>query len=183
MFSTVGARNVWNGWGPDTRNTRFQGDAGGISAANVGQLKLKWAFGIADATQSRAQPAVVGDWLFMGSQTGAIYALDAKTGCTHWTYKAQSGVRTAISVGPLGPADMPTGYAIYFADAQARAYAVDASTGKELWTRKSRRSPRRARHGSPDAARGPPLRRARRASRKKPRRRCRTTNAASSAAA
>ena len=135
-FSPVGARNPWNGWGPDARNTRFQGDASGISAANVGQLKLKWVFGIANATQARAQPAVIGDWLFMGSQTGAIYALDAKTGCTHWTYKAQSGVRTAISVGPLGPADMPTGYAIYFADAQARAYAVDASTGKELWTRK-----------------------------------------------
>jgi hypothetical protein len=42
---------VWNGWGPDTHNTRFQGDAGGISAANVSQLKLKWVFGIADATK------------------------------------------------------------------------------------------------------------------------------------
>ena len=72
----------------------------------------------------------------MGSQTGVIYALDANTGCTHWTYKAQSGVRTAISVGPVGPANAPTGHAIYFADAQARAYAIDASTGKELWTRK-----------------------------------------------
>jgi polyvinyl alcohol dehydrogenase (cytochrome) len=45
-------------------------------------------------------------------------------------------VRTAISVGPIGPANAPTGYAVYFADAQARAYAVDATTGKELWNRK-----------------------------------------------
>ena len=72
----------------------------------------------------------------MASQSGVIYALDPKTGCTHWTYKAQAGVRTAISVGPVGPANAPTGYAIYFADAQARAYAVDAATGKELWVRK-----------------------------------------------
>jgi polyvinyl alcohol dehydrogenase (cytochrome) len=99
-------------------------------------LKLKWAFGIADVTQSRAQPAIVGGRLFMGSQSGAIYALDPATGCTHWTYKAQAGVRTAVSVGPIGPADAPTGYAIYFADAQARAYAVDAATGKELWVTK-----------------------------------------------
>jgi polyvinyl alcohol dehydrogenase (cytochrome) len=126
----------WNGWGPDVRNTRFQSDGGGITAANVANLKLKWAFGIADVTQSRSQPAIVGGRLFMASQSGAIYALDPATGCTHWTYKAQSGVRTAISVGPVGPANAPTGYAIYFADAQARAYAVDAATGKELWVRK-----------------------------------------------
>jgi polyvinyl alcohol dehydrogenase (cytochrome) len=148
-FSMMGAEGVWNGWGPDTRNTRYQANTGSISAANVGRLKLEWAFGIADATQSRSQPAVIGDWLFMGSQTGVIYALDAKTGCTHWTYKAQSGVRTAISVGAVGPTDAPTGYAIYFADAQARAYAVDASTGKELWTRKVDDHPAARATGSP----------------------------------
>jgi polyvinyl alcohol dehydrogenase (cytochrome) len=36
----------------------------------------------------------------------------------------------------VGPANAPTGHAIYFADAQARAYGVDAATGKELWSRK-----------------------------------------------
>jgi polyvinyl alcohol dehydrogenase (cytochrome) len=126
----------WNGWGSDVRNARFQKDAGGITAMNVGNLKLSWAFGIADVTQSRSQPAIVGGRLFMASQSGAVYALDPKTGCTHWTYKARSGVRTAISVGPFGPASAPIGYAIYFADAEARAYALDATTGKELWTRK-----------------------------------------------
>jgi polyvinyl alcohol dehydrogenase (cytochrome) len=135
-FAGVGVGPVWNGWGPDVRNTRFQKDAGGITAANVGELKLKWAFGIADVTQSRSQPAIVGGRLFMASQSGVIYALDPASGCTHWTYKAQAGVRTAISVGPVGPANAPTGHAIYFADAQARAYAVDAATGKELWVRK-----------------------------------------------
>ncbi len=97
---------------------------------------MQWAFGVTDVTQSRSQPAIVGGRLFMASQSGAVYALDPATGCLHWTYKAQAGVRTAISVGPVGPANAPTGYAIYFADAQARAYAVDAATGKELWNRK-----------------------------------------------
>ena len=129
---TPGAGPVWNGWGLDVRNRRFQADARGITAANVANLELKWAFGVADATQSRSQPAIVGGRLFMGSQSGAIYALDAVTGCTHWTYHARSGVRTAISVGPVGAA----GHAIYFADAQAHAYAVDARTGRELWVRK-----------------------------------------------
>jgi polyvinyl alcohol dehydrogenase (cytochrome) len=127
----------WNGWGPDTRNTRFQKDSGGITAANVANLKLKWAFGIANATQSRSQPAIVGGKLFMASQSGTIYALDPKSGCTYWTFKAQSGVRTAISVGAVsvGPGN-PSRNAIYFADAQARAYALDADTGMQLWVTK-----------------------------------------------
>ena len=120
-FGGLSQGPVWTGWGPDARNTRFQRDSGGITAANVGELKLKWAFGIADVTQSRSQPAIVGGRLFMASQSGVIYALDPVSGCTHWTYKAQAGVRTAISVGPVGPANAPTGYAIYFADAAARA--------------------------------------------------------------
>lgn len=144
-----GSGPLWNGWGPDTHNTRHQPAAGGITAANVANLKLKWAFGVADVTQSRAQPAVVGGRLFMASQSGVIYALDPATGCTHWTYRAQAGVRTAISVGPVGPASAPTGYAIYFADAQARAYAVDAATGRELWTRKVDEHPAARATGAP----------------------------------
>ena len=110
-FAVAGSSSSWNGWGPDVRNTRFQRDAGGITAANVGSLKLKWAFGVADVTQSRSQPAIVGGRLFMASQSGVVYALDPKSGCTLWTYKARSGVRTAVSVGPVGPANAPTGYA------------------------------------------------------------------------
>ena len=135
-FAGLGSGPRWNGWGPDVRNTRFQADAGGITADNVGALKLKWAYGVPDVTQSRSQPAIVGGWLFMASQSGMIYALDPQSGCTHWTFNAQAGVRTAISVGRVGPANAPTGYAIYFADAQARAYALDAATGRELWSRR-----------------------------------------------
>ena len=85
------ATSVWNGWGPDVRNTRFQPNAAGITAANVANLKLKWAFGVPNATQSRSQPAVVGGRLFMASQSGMVYALDPAKGCTYWSFKAQAG--------------------------------------------------------------------------------------------
>ncbi len=127
----------WNGWGADLANTRTQpaGQAG-LRAADIPKLKLKWAFGIPDATQARAQAAVAGGRLFFGGAPGTIYALDAKTGCAYWTFKAQAGVRTAISVGPYkGPSGV-SGYAVYFADANANAYAVDANTGQPIWTRK-----------------------------------------------
>jgi polyvinyl alcohol dehydrogenase (cytochrome) len=138
------AGGIWNGWGPDAHNTRYQPNTGGIVTGNVAHLKLKWAFGIPDATQSRAQPAVVGGRVFMGSTSGAIYAIDAATGCTYWTFQAQAGVRTAISVGPVAG-----GYAIYFADAAARAYAVDAATGRQLWVHKVDDHPAARSTGSP----------------------------------
>ncbi len=122
---------IWNGWGGDVRNRRFQAETGGLAAGDVPELELKWAFGVPSVTQSRSQPAVVGDRLFMASQTGAVYALDAETGCTFWAFEAEAGVRTAISIGPV-----EDGYAIYFADAQANAYAVDAQTGRLVWSRK-----------------------------------------------
>jgi polyvinyl alcohol dehydrogenase (cytochrome) len=140
---------VWNGWGRDVRNTRFQPEPGGITASNVARLRLKWAFGIPNVTQSRSQPAIVGGRLFMASQSGMIYALDPGTGCTHWTFKAEAGVRTAISVGAAGSVT-----AIYFADAQARAYAVDAETGKPLWITKIDEHPAARATGAPTLYQG-----------------------------
>jgi polyvinyl alcohol dehydrogenase (cytochrome) len=138
----------WNGWGPAVTNTRFQRDTGGLTRADVPKLELKWAFGIPGATQSRAQPAVVGGRLFMGSSSGAVYALDAATGCTYWIFKARAGVRTAISVGPVS-VEGEQGYAVYFADAEARAYAVDAETGRLIWSHKIDDHPAARATGSP----------------------------------
>jgi polyvinyl alcohol dehydrogenase (cytochrome) len=122
----TGAR--WNGWGAGVTNTRFQPqDQARLSAADVPKLKLKWAFGIANVTQARSQPAISGGRLFMASDSGIVYALDPKTGCTYWTFKAQANIRAAISVDKR---------AIYFADTKANAYAVDRVTGAQIWVRK-----------------------------------------------
>src|SRR5207247_7414697 len=65
-----------------------------------------------------------------GSQDGTVYALDAKTGCTIWTFKAKAGVRTAIVVGTPSGASTP----LYFGDGRSNVYALNASTGAQLWT-------------------------------------------------
>ena len=59
--------NTWNGWGNDGGNTRYQTDTGGLSATDIPNLTLKWAFGIPDITQARSQPAVYAERLFIGS--------------------------------------------------------------------------------------------------------------------
>jgi polyvinyl alcohol dehydrogenase (cytochrome) len=124
----------WNGWGPDVKNTRFQPEeAGGITVEDVPRLRLKWAYGLPREQAPRAQPAVIGGRLFVGSQAGGLYALDAKTGCTIWQFVARAGLRSAISVGPHRYADGRAGYAVYFVDSQAHVYAVDADSGEEIW--------------------------------------------------
>ena len=128
---------AWNGWGNGPLNTRFQPKAqGGLASADLSSLELKWAFGYANISSARTQPSVVGGRLFAASENGEVHALNPRTGCSYWTYKAQSGVATSPTVGPYKSTDGKHGYAVFFGDRKATAYAVDAQTGKEIWTRK-----------------------------------------------
>jgi polyvinyl alcohol dehydrogenase (cytochrome) len=139
----------WNGWGGTAANTRYQpADKAGLTAANVPRLTLKWAFGFPGVNSARAQPAVAGGRVFVGSESGDVFALNAKTGCTHWSYHAQAGIRTAVSIGPYKNSS-GSGFAVYVADGAARAYAIDAATGREIWTRKVDDHPYAASTGSP----------------------------------
>jgi polyvinyl alcohol dehydrogenase (cytochrome) len=132
-FSDLVTSASWNGWGNDVWNTRFQpAKAAGIAAAQVPRLKLKWAFGFPNGVQNYGQPTVVGGRVFVASDISYIYSLDAASGCVYWSHQAQTGVRTAIVIGPIkgqGSAQ----YAAYFGDGRANVYAVNAETGDLLW--------------------------------------------------
>jgi polyvinyl alcohol dehydrogenase (cytochrome) len=131
LLSGVG----WNGWGADPANSRFQpAEMAGLTADQVPRLKLKWAFGFPLAPAAWSQPVVMGGRVFVGSINGAVYSLDARTGCTYWIYQASpAGVRSAISIGPGSGA---TRFVAYFGDLTATVHAVDAITGKGLWKAK-----------------------------------------------
>jgi polyvinyl alcohol dehydrogenase (cytochrome) len=144
-----GKGSNWNGWGGTITNTRFvPADKGGLTAPLVPRLKLKWAFGYPGVTAARSQPAVVGGRLFVASESGDVFSLDAKTGCTYWAFHAQSGIRTAVYVGQYKGAN-GSAYAIYFTDGAATAYGVDANTGKQIWARKADDHPQARATGSP----------------------------------
>lgn len=123
----------WNGWSTDVTNTRFQSvEQAGFTAEQVPNLKVKWVFGLPPDSQA-SQPTVVGGRVFIASMRGRVYSLDAATGCLYWSIKTLTGVRTAVSVGPL-PGTKPPRYAAYFGDVGANVYAVDARSGEKLWT-------------------------------------------------
>jgi polyvinyl alcohol dehydrogenase (cytochrome) len=132
------SQSSWNGWSPDRGNSRFQPSAAaGLTAAQVPKLKLKWAFGFpAGSTSAYTQPTIVSGRVFVGSDIGHVYSLDAATGCVYWSYRAKASVRAAASVGPF--AGRPgTPYAVYVGDLKANVYALDARTGQLLWEAKA----------------------------------------------
>jgi polyvinyl alcohol dehydrogenase (cytochrome) len=124
---------AWNGWGVDLSNTRFQpAAAAGLTVDTVPKLTLKWAFGFPNGRQAFGQPTVAGGRIFVGSDNGFVYALDAATGCVFWSFQAKAGVRTAITVSPVTAASAKL--AAFFGDIRANVYAIDAETGTLLWT-------------------------------------------------
>ncbi|MDT8399720.1 MAG: PQQ-binding-like beta-propeller repeat protein [Pseudomonadales bacterium] len=119
----------WNGWSPDGRNMRYQdGLAAGLTADQVNELQLRWAFGFDQDLSSFSQPAVFDNQVFVGSSAGVVYALQADSGCIQWRFENAGPVRTAILV-----ADTAAGRVVLFGDQLAWFYAVDAATGKLRW--------------------------------------------------
>ena len=86
----------------------------GLAAADLGKLKLKWAFNLGDVTDTRSQPAVIGRYVFVGAGSGDFYALDADSGCTFWVFRAAAGIRGGAAIGEV--AGSP---AVFFADGGA----------------------------------------------------------------
>lgn len=121
---------AWNGVGGDVANTRYQAQPG-IAPAAVARLKLEWTFAYPGGS-AYGQPAVVGETLFVPSATGRVFALDAESGCTRWSWQADAPVRNAVSIGALPPAS-PARTAAFFGDEKGVAYALDADTGRLLW--------------------------------------------------
>jgi polyvinyl alcohol dehydrogenase (cytochrome) len=128
---------AWNGWGVDLSNTRFQsGNAAGLTAAQVPRLKLKWAFGYPTGVSSNGQPTIASGRVFVGSDNGFVYSLDAATGCVYWSFENGSIVRNALTIGPV-TGQGSTRYAVYFGDGKANVFALDANDGRLLWKTKA----------------------------------------------
>lgn len=107
--------NAWSGWGVSPDNSRFAGaEVAGLTAADVPKLKVKWAFAFPGDLTANAQPAVVGNRVFVGSAGGLFYSLSADSGCIHWFFKTAAAVRGAPSIGTITTATGPR-YTVFVA--------------------------------------------------------------------
>ncbi len=124
-------KSAMKGWGGDARNQRHAPEySTGLTRDNVGTLALKWVFAYPRALRARSQPLVHDGVVFVGSQSGDIYALDLETGCAHWTYSAGAEVRSSLSLGHVPGRPNPV---LYMGDFSATVHAVDALDGSLIW--------------------------------------------------
>ncbi len=122
------------GQGEQQTNSRFYpASSGNLTIEDIDRLEVKWAFAYPNAIKARSQAAYGGGAIYFGSQDGTVRALDAKTGCLRWTFKASAEVRTAIVISPWMKGDDQADPILYFGDILARVYAVSARTGELRW--------------------------------------------------
>lgn len=97
------------------------------------RIALHWKFATADRRtevdpQEFAQAAVAGDTVYVGSASGAFFALRASTGAVRWRKQ----------VGALTTAPVPAGGLLYIGTADGALAVLDAQTGVERWRYQSR---------------------------------------------
>ncbi len=132
-FNPKGAATVAHfGFGPGNHRALTAAQAG-LSTADFKDLELAWSLAFPGVTTMRAQPAIVGNTLFLSvGENAKLFALDISgpTPCVQWTYTAEVPLRSGIAYG-----EMPgTGRkVITFNDVATRIHLVDAATGKLLW--------------------------------------------------
>ena len=129
----VTGSSSWNGWSPNgLTNTRYQpAKAAALSPAAVSRLQLKWAFGLPGTYSAYGQPTVVDGRVFVGSDSGYLYSIDAATGCVHWSFQGQAGLRSTPMLAPVKPGSVRI--AVFFGDIRGNIYSLDARHGELLW--------------------------------------------------
>ena len=120
---------TWGGWSPANDNLRYQSaERAGLSAAQLGQLKLQWAFGFPGDVIAFAAPTLLRGTMFLGSAGGVVQALDARSGCVHWQFEADGPVRT-----PPALAGSEADPLLLFTDQTGGVYGIRARDGQRVW--------------------------------------------------
>ena len=125
---------VFQHWGLEPGGSHFIPQSiAGIRQADLANLSVDWAFAYPAANRARSQPAVGGGALFVGSQSGLVYAFDLETGCTRWQFMASAEVRNAITLSSWDADKVDADPLLYFGDLSGNQYAVSAVTGTLRW--------------------------------------------------
>jgi len=124
------------GWGLDRRNTRYVDAAtAGVDKESIKSMKIKWVFPFPGAVRARSQPSILGGALYTGGADGRVYALDADSGCIHWSFQAAAEVRHHM-VPQDWEGDSSGEPVLYFGDLTGTVYALRADTGELIWSDK-----------------------------------------------
>lgn len=103
----------------------FRGDprqTGASAAILPDKLDMRWKFTAPEGVNSTA--AIVGDVVYVGCDSGLLFALDLADGAERWRFQATEAIRSSPTVADG---------AVYFGDSDGVFFAVDAQSGAERW--------------------------------------------------
>ncbi|MGW6330849.1 outer membrane protein assembly factor BamB family protein [Nocardia rhamnosiphila] len=132
----VGANGDWPMWQFDLAGSRHNPHETALTPATVSSLQLKWAFAFPDSIAASSQPAVVDGTVYVGGRNGTFYALDASTGATRWSFRADTPLGGNLPTYGLRNGPAVVDGTVYFGDNSARMWALDAQTGAQRWVRR-----------------------------------------------
>lgn len=121
-----GSGGEWRSYGGDLANTRSQPQETTIGAANVSTLEAAWTFpGGAGSIQST--PAIADGCLYVATDLGEVFALDAETGAVRWTADLDGGIFSlTVRDGRV--------YGLVNRVGSPYAVALDQASGAVIWT-------------------------------------------------
>lgn len=118
---------VFGSSGGDWPMARGAPDLRGLAGGRLADVpQLLWTFRTTNAIKSSA--AIAGGRVFIGSDDGHLYALDAATGRKLWAFRTGE----AIEATPL-----VLDGAVYFGDSAGELRALDAVSGAQKWSYKT----------------------------------------------
>lgn len=100
---------------------RKRGRDGEVVALFSGWGQLRWRVKIA---ASESSPVVVDDVVYLGDESGTVYALYARTGKVKWTFRTKGPVKGGVAV---------SGDRIFVGSYDHHVYALRREDGKLLW--------------------------------------------------
>src|SRR5262249_11700041 len=88
----------WRQYGHDDTNSRHQPLEHTITSANVGSLAPRWVFDDAGTGSFQGTPTVADGCIFVGSDVGFLYALNADSGQVVWKNQLPDPIESTPTV-------------------------------------------------------------------------------------
>lgn len=104
------------------RETVYIAVTGGLNAVTINPPGLAWSFKFGDAS---SEPTLAAGVVYVGSEDGVLYALNAETGVLLWQFN--TGYDQFISASAVA-SDI-----VYVTSLTGYLYALDATTGTLIW--------------------------------------------------
>jgi alcohol dehydrogenase (cytochrome c) len=104
-----------------------------INRDNVDRLHVKWLFQGRQQEKFETTPLVVDGIMYLTRPENDIFALDAETGRTLWSYSYQNPAETYNCCGRVNRGLAISGNRLFMNTLDMHVVAVDARSGRELW--------------------------------------------------